>query len=63
MRGWLAAYEEKRDLIALGAYKAGADPRTDQAIARIDAINEFLQQGSHESADAADTRARLLRFA
>ncbi len=63
VRGWLAGYEEKRDLIALGAYKPGSDPRADQAIARIDAINEFLRQGTHDRCTGAEARARLLALA
>ena len=34
VRELLAAYEQKRDLILLGAYKPGSDPRTDEAIAQ-----------------------------
>jgi type III secretion protein N (ATPase) len=45
VRELLAAYEQKRDLIALGAYKAGSDPRIDRAIAKNDAIAAFLRQG------------------
>lgn len=56
----LAAYERQRDLIALGAYKRGSDPRTDEAIARIDAIESFLRQGTDEAAPFAQTRQRLL---
>ena len=39
MRELLAAYERQRDLILLGAYQRGSDRRTDEAIARIDAID------------------------
>jgi flagellar biosynthesis/type III secretory pathway ATPase len=56
----MAAYEQKRDLIALGAYKRGSDPRTDEAIAAIDAISIFLRQGTHEVSSFEDTRKRLL---
>ena len=44
LRGHLAAYEEKRDLVSLGAYKAGSDPALDAAIARMPAIEAFLRQ-------------------
>jgi type III secretion protein N (ATPase) len=44
LRELLAAYERQRDLILLGAYHRGADAVTDQAIARMDAINAFLRQ-------------------
>jgi type III secretion protein N (ATPase) len=43
-RALLAAYEEKRDLIALGAYSKGSDPRLDQAIAASPELERFLRQ-------------------
>jgi len=60
VRELLALYEQKRDLILLGAYQAGADPRTDRAIAKIDAITVFLRQGTHETSPSSETRKRLL---
>jgi type III secretion protein N (ATPase) len=62
LREILATYERQRDLIALGAYQRGADRATDDAIARIDAINAFLRQGTDEVAGFADTRQRLSRL-
>jgi len=53
VRELLALYEQKRDLILLGAYQAGADPRTDRAIAKIDAITAFLRQGRMKPRPAA----------
>ncbi|MEM7503084.1 MAG: FliI/YscN family ATPase [Pseudomonadota bacterium] len=43
-----AVYEEHRDLIALGAYRPGSDPRVDEAIARWPAVLAFLQQTPNE---------------
>jgi type III secretion protein N (ATPase) len=63
IRGIMAAYERQRDLILLGAYQRGSDPRTDEAIARIDAITAFLRQGTHDVAAFDDTRRRLLALA
>lgn len=60
VRAILAAYERQRDLILLGAYQRGSDPRTDEAIARIDALEAFLRQGRQETASFAETRQRLL---
>ena len=48
MRGVLSTYNKQKDLIALGAYQAGSDPRTDDAIRRIDDINNFLKQPTDE---------------
>jgi type III secretion protein N (ATPase) len=44
LRELLAAWERNRDLIALGAYRPGADADTDAAIARMPAIEGFLRQ-------------------
>jgi type III secretion protein N (ATPase) len=63
VRELLAAYERQRDLILLGAYRAGSDPRTDEAIARAEAIDGFLRQSAEEAASIADTRRRLLALA
>jgi ATP synthase in type III secretion protein N len=60
MRELMATYERQRDLILLGAYQKGSDPRTDEAIAKIEAINGFLKQGVHENTPFADTRQRLI---
>jgi flagellar biosynthesis/type III secretory pathway ATPase len=60
VREILATYEQNRDLIALGAYKSGSDPRIDRAIAKYDAITMFLRQGLHETAQPEETRKRLL---
>jgi type III secretion protein N (ATPase) len=63
VRELLASYEQKRDLIALGAYKPGSDARTDRAIAAIDTITVFLRQGIHEVSSFEETRRRLLSLA
>ena len=48
LREVLATYEKQRDLILIGAYQKGSDPRVDYAIAKIDEVNNFLQQGLYE---------------
>ena len=62
MRAHLAVYEAKRDLVLLGAYTRGSDPRLDAALARIDAIEAFLRQDRHERAPFETTRASLDRL-
>lgn len=44
----LATYEKQKDLILIGAYQKGSDPRVDYAINKIDEVNKFLQQGLYE---------------
>ena len=55
----LALYESKRDLISLGAYKGGTDPKLDYAIAKVDAITSFCRQDPNESAPFDETVKRL----
>jgi type III secretion protein N (ATPase) len=62
LRELLAAFDRHRDLIALGAYQRGADPTTDEAIARLPAITDFLRQRTDERAPFEETRARLLEL-
>jgi Flagellar biosynthesis/type III secretory pathway ATPase len=57
-RELLAAYEQRRDLILLGAYAPGSDPLTDEAIARQPALEGFLAQGREEPAGALLERMR-----
>jgi type III secretion protein N (ATPase) len=63
VRELLAVYEEKRDLVLLGAYQAGSDPRLDRALARIEAIEGFLRQGLDERPTLGETREALLALA
>jgi ATP synthase in type III secretion protein N len=59
VRELMATYERQRDLILLGAYQRGSDPRTDDAIARIDAIQGFLRQNTTDAASFDETLERL----
>jgi len=43
-----ATYRQNRDLISVGAYKAGSDPRIDESIALHGRFSTFLQQGANE---------------
>jgi len=51
LRRLWAVYEENRDLILMGAYRAGSDPIIDIAIARHDHILEFISQGQKDRVD------------
>jgi len=63
LRELLAAYEQRRDLIVLGAYQAGSDPRTDAAIAAQGAIEDFLRQPADHAETLPDTLAALAALA
>ncbi|KPP92581.1 FliI/YscN family ATPase [Erythrobacter sp. HL-111] len=59
LRSLIAAREENRDLVLMGAYRAGSDPVLDRALAAAGAIDAFLQQGRGEAAGLADSLAAL----
>ncbi|MBR4965482.1 MAG: flagellar protein export ATPase FliI [Lachnospiraceae bacterium] len=44
----LAVYADAEDLINIGAYKKGSNSSIDDAIAKIDKVNEFLRQSTDE---------------
>ncbi len=45
----LARYAEAEDLINIGAYVKGSNPKIDYAISKIDAVNTFLRQNFTET--------------
>ncbi len=55
LRQLLAAYRDSEDLIQVGAYARGSDPRVDEAIERRGAIDGFLRQelGDRSALDAS----------
>ncbi len=59
MREVLATYEKQKDLILLGAYKQGSDPKVDFAISKINAVNSFLRQSVSERQSAAQAIAQM----
>jgi len=62
LRELLAHYEENRDLVAVGAYRKGADPLLDQAIGKLPAIENLLFHGA-ELRPAAETQRLLQQIA
>ena len=48
------------DLISIGAYKAGTNPKLDVAISKIDKVNEFLMQKTDESFSVEES-LRIMR--
>jgi flagellum-specific ATP synthase len=58
-RQTLSTYEHHRDLIAIGAYQRGSDPRVDAAIALWPRIQKFLQQDMHERVSFPESLAAL----
>lgn len=59
VREHIAIHQQKRDLVALGAYVPGTDKRLDAALARADRIEAFLRQDSLQSSAFDDTVSSL----
>lgn len=62
IRNMLAVYEENQDLLSIGAYKAGGNPRLDEALRHMDAINALLQQPVDVKSDFDDTLAQMKKI-
>lgn len=59
LREVVANYEKERDLILIGAYEEGSDPKVDYAIEKIDEVNEFLKQGVEDKISYEETVGQL----
>ncbi|MEY4761027.1 MAG: hypothetical protein RLZZ200_883 [Pseudomonadota bacterium] len=55
----LSLYQQNRDLIAIGAYQRGSDPRIDAAIAQWPHVTRFLQQAIPERVSMAESVDQL----
>lgn len=60
MRKILALYRENKDLIDVGMYQPGTNPRLDTAIEMMPQINAFLQQRTADSVNMDDTINTLI---
>ena len=56
VRDMMATYREAEDLINIGAYVAGSNPRVDLAIARFETIRSFMRQGIYEVSTLAEAQ-------
>lgn len=48
LKNVLATYNEAEDLINIGAYKSGSNPNIDNAISKIESVNDFLMQSTED---------------
>lgn len=54
-----SAYEENRDLLLMGAYRAGSDPDIDEAVARRSELLDFIRQRPEEYMSLSASMAGL----
>jgi flagellum-specific ATP synthase len=55
----LATYQEAEDLINIGAYVRGSNPRIDYALDKIEAITAYLKQPIEQRASLEESEAIL----
>jgi flagellum-specific ATP synthase len=59
IKEWMAVYKQAEDIINIGAYARGSNPRIDQAIGVQERIQGFLRQKVGESADFDESIALI----
>lgn len=62
LREIVAIMKDAQDLINIGAYVKGSNPRIDYALSKIEEVEEFLKQGIYEKADYQTTIKTLLKM-
>jgi flagellum-specific ATP synthase len=60
IREWMSAYAQAEDLINIGAYVKGSNPKIDQAVFVHDRVDAFLRQNVDEKATYADTTGAMM---
>jgi flagellum-specific ATP synthase len=55
----MATFQRNRQMIDMGAYRAGSSPEIDRAIALMPALNAFLRQQEHEPVGRAAATGQL----
>jgi flagellum-specific ATP synthase len=63
VRELLSAYRDHEDLISIGAYRSGANPTVDCAIAMRDEIHRYLRQSIEDRSSVETARGELLKLA
>ncbi len=63
IRNLMSKYQEVELLVRIGEYKKGSDAGADEAISKIDAINNFLKQGLREQSSYEQTLQAMMQLA
>jgi FliI/YscN family ATPase len=59
IRELISTYQKAEDMINIGAYVKGSNPKIDMALKKIDAINGFLKQRFDERVSAENAMSKL----
>ncbi len=59
IREWLSTYQKAEDMVNIGAYVKGSNPKIDMALRKIDPVNHFLIQRSDEKVSAESAFAAV----
>lgn len=62
IRKIMSMYQENQDLISIGAYKSGTNPELDNAIRRMDSVNQFLQQPVDQRSSMEETIKSMMEI-
>jgi len=62
LRGLLAAYRDHEDLISIGAYRSGSNPRVDAAVELQEPIADYLRQRVEEPSNIDNSRDGLMQL-
>ena len=62
LREVLAIYREAEDLVNIGAYKQGSNPKIDYSLEKINEVNELLCQGIYEPSEFYETVEKLKKI-
>ena len=62
LRDIQSVYERNSDLVSIGAYKAGSNPKLDFALTKIDEINAYLMQGINENFSYEESLQQMARI-
>jgi flagellum-specific ATP synthase len=58
----LKTFRDAEDLINIGAYARGSNPKIDYAVSMIEPLQKYLQQGIFEISGFDDAVARLVQL-
>jgi FliI/YscN family ATPase len=62
VRETMGIYRQAEEIVSVGAYQSGSNPKLDRAIGMMDEINAYLRQGIEECADYGETVKRLIEI-